>query len=78
MLCMHLRWCPSPIHEFDCRTEDDSCSLQIQEPCLFNDTLYTDVTAVKNMTFNVLPVSDYFEGYVGCPATNLVRTALDM
>ena len=54
-----------------CRT-NESCALNIQ-PCLLNNQVITTVDLVKDLPFNALPFQQFFDGYVGCPANNLVR-----
>ena len=56
---------------WQCRT-NDSCALNIQ-PCLLNNQVITTVDLVKDLPFNALPFQQFFDGYVGCPANNLVR-----
>ena len=56
-----------------CRTQDETCALNLASPCLYNDTLYSNVTEVKTLNFTTLPFQTFFQDYVGCPATNLVR-----
>ena len=56
-----------------CRT-NASCALNIQ-PCLLNNQVITTVDLVKDLPFTALPFTQFFDGYVGCPANNLVRAA---
>ena len=48
------------------------CSLSIS-PCTFNGTTVTEVAPVLPVTFNVINALSFEVGYVGYPATNLVR-----
>ena len=48
------------------------CSLSIS-PCTFNGTTVTQVAPVLPVTFNVINALSFEVGYVGYPATNLVR-----
>ena len=49
-----------------------SCALNIS-PCLLDGTVITTVDVVKDMTFTAQSFNTFYQGYVGCPPTNLVR-----
>ena len=52
------------------------CSLNLAQPCMFNDALVTTMAPVQPLNFTSINPNAYWESYLGVPPTNLVRTCL--
>jgi hypothetical protein len=48
------------------------CSLNLQQPCLFNDQLVTTMPTVQALDFSVIDFNSFYQNYVGFPPTNAI------